>query len=146
MAVEGIDLLLVEDNPNDLELTLHALKSFKLERRIQIVRDGVEVLEYLFGQSTASDSIPLVHPRVIWMDIKLPRMDGLDVLERIKSNPHTREIPVVMLTSSSILDDIERAYRVGANSFIIKPIEYQDFSDTVKTLGKYWLSLNVVNI
>lgn len=142
--VEAVDLLLAEDNPTDLELTLHALKSIRNQHRIQVARDGVEVLEYLYGKELRLDQSPLARPRVIWLDIKLPRVDGLDVLERIKTNPFTRDIPVVMLTSSSILEDIDHAYRMGANSFIIKPIEYEAFVDTIKTLGKYWLDLNVI--
>jgi two-component system response regulator len=142
MVENSIEILLVEDNPNDVELTLHALKNNKLTNRIQVVRDGVEALEYLFGTGEYSGRDPNHTPKVILLDLKLPKVDGLEVLKRIKSDERTRMIPVVVLTSSREERDIVESYRLGVNSFIIKPVDFEQFTEAVRQLGLYWLLLN----
>ncbi|MCG2582334.1 MAG: response regulator [Marinobacter sp.] len=133
-------ILLVEDNPNDLELTMHALSASKLSNPVVVARDGAEALEQLFGKEDQAVSPEL--PQLILLDLKLPKVDGLEVLERIKGDARTRTIPVVVLTSSSEGPDIDRAYRLGVNSYIVKPVDFGQFCDTVKQLGMYWLLLN----
>jgi two-component system response regulator len=142
MVENSIEILLVEDNPNDVELTLHALKNNKLTNRIQVVRDGVEALEYLFGTGEYSGRDPNHTPKVILLDLKLPKLDGLEVLKRIKADERTRMIPVVVLTSSREERDIVESYRLGVNSFIIKPVDFEQFTEAVRQLGLYWLLLN----
>lgn len=140
MSTQPLRILLVEDNPNDLELTLHALSASKLSNPVVVARDGAEALERLFG---SEDQAPLPElPQLILLDLKLPKVDGLEVLERIKGDERTRAIPVVVLTSSSEGPDIDRAYSLGVNSYIVKPVDFGQFCETVKQLGMYWLLLN----
>ncbi len=139
MAGNIVEILLVEDNPSDLELTLHALKRHNLANRIQIVRDGAEALEFLFGPD--GNTVDYI-PRVILLDLKLPKVDGLEVLQKIKGNPKTQAIPVVVLTSSREERDLVESYRLGVNSYIVKPVDFNQFIDAVKQLGLYWLLLN----
>lgn len=140
MSTLPLRILLVEDNPNDLELTMHALGASKLSNPVTVARDGAEALELLFGsEARAALTEP---PQLILLDLKLPKVDGLDVLERIKGDARTRTIPVVILTSSNEEPDIDRAYRLGANSYIVKPVDFGQFCETVKQLGMYWLLLN----
>jgi two-component system response regulator len=136
-----IEILLVEDNPNDVDLTLHAFRKNNLSNAIQVVRDGAEALDYLFctGAYAARDPDP---PRVILLDLKLPKIDGLEVLRRIKSDPRTRMIPVVALTSSHDDRDILESYSLGVNSYIVKPVDFAQFMDAARALGFYWLLLN----
>ena len=133
-VVEGVEILLVEDSDDDAELTMRAIKNNKIANRIELVRDGVEALAYL-----ESDR-PL--PRLILLDLKLPKMNGLEVLRRIRSNPRTRIIPVVVLTSSREEPDIAGAYELGVNSYIVKPVEFEGFVKAVTDAGLYWLLLN----
>lgn len=133
-VVEGVEILLVEDSDDDAELTIRAIKNNKIANRIELVRDGVEALAYL-----ESDR-PL--PRLILLDLKLPKMNGLEVLRRIRSNPRTRIIPVVVLTSSREEPDIAGAYELGVNSYIVKPVEFEGFVKAVTDAGLYWLLLN----
>lgn len=133
-VVEGVEILLVEDSDDDAELTIRAIKSNKIANRIELVRDGVEALDYLEGER------PL--PRLVLLDLKLPRMNGLDVLRRIRSNPRTRVLPVVVLTSSREEPDIAGAYDLGVNSYIVKPVEFEDFVKAVTNAGLYWMLLN----
>lgn len=137
MSTQPLRILLVEDNPNDLELTMHALSASKLSNPVVVARDGAEALEQLFGTDDQAEP-----PQLILLDLKLPKVDGLEVLERIKGDARTRTIPVVVLTSSSEGPDIDRAYRLGVNSYIVKPVDFGQFCDTVKQLGMYWLLLN----
>jgi len=137
-----VDILMVEDNPNDEELTLHELRKYHLANRIQVVRDGQEALDYVFCTGRYSDRQITDQPSVILLDIKLPLVDGLEVLRRIKKDDRTRTIPVVMLTSSREERDLVESYRLGVNSYIVKPVDFDQFKESARTLGMYWLLLN----
>jgi len=136
------EILLVEDNPNDVELTLHIFDSIKTESNIHVVRDGAEALDYLFclGNYANRDSRDL--PRLILLDLKLPKIGGLEVLRRIREYHRTRLIPVAVLTSSKQPQDIAEAYELGANSYVVKPVCYDEFSDVIEQLCHYWLITN----
>jgi two-component system, response regulator len=137
-----VEILLVEDNPSDVELALHALKKNNLTNRIHVVRDGQEALEYIFGKE-GQPSRPIEHtPRVILLDLKLPKVDGKEVLRRLKTDERTRAIPVVVLTSSREERDIVESYRLGVNSYITKPVDFEQFTEAVRQMGLYWLLLN----
>lgn len=142
MTEQPVEILLVEDNPNDVELTLHALKKHNLANRIHVVRDGAKALDFIFGSGAYAGRRLEDRPKVILLDLKLPLVDGLEVLERIKSDPRTRAIPVVVLTSSREEPDIARSYELGVNSYIVKPVDFQQFTEAVRNLGLYWLLLN----
>ena len=135
MQAHGVEILLVEDNPNDAELTLRALKQRTLANEVVLCRDGAEALEFF-----AKGSGPV--PKVVLLDLKLPKVDGLEVLRHLKSDERTRTIPVVVLTSSREEPDIERAYDLGANSYIVKPVDFEAFARAVADVGLYWLLLN----
>ena len=137
-----IEILYVEDNPNDIELTLHAFKKNHLANNILIARDGEEALELLFGQDHPGNGGLANSPRVVLLDLKLPKVDGLEVLRTIKSDERTKTIPVVVLTSSREEKDIIESYRLGVNSYIVKPVDFEKFIDAVKTFGLYWLLVN----
>jgi len=137
-----VDILMVEDNPNDEELTLHELRKYHLANRIHVVRDGQEALDYVFCTGRYSDRQITDQPSVILLDIKLPLVDGLEVLRRIKKDDRTRTIPVVMLTSSREERDLVESYRLGVNSYIVKPVDFDQFKESARTLGMYWLLLN----
>jgi two-component system response regulator len=137
-----VEILLVEDNPRDAELTLRALKRHNLANHLVWVKDGAEALDLVFGTSADSDAPISQAPKLILLDLKLPKVDGHDVLRRLKRDPRTRAIPVVVLTSSREETDLLRAYETGTNSFIVKPVDFDDFVDTVRQLGFYWLLLN----
>jgi two-component system response regulator len=136
------DLLLVEDNPQDLELALRALAKANLANRVHIARDGAEALDYLFCEGEQLGRGMLAGPKVILLDLKLPKVDGLDVLRRIKGDARTKSIPVVVLTSSKEQSDIVESYNLGVNSYIVKPVDFGRFTEAVSTLGLYWLLLN----
>jgi two-component system, response regulator len=142
MSHNMVEILLVEDNPNDVELALHALKKNKLANRIQVVRDGAEALEFLFHTGVYEALENNSYPRVILLDLKLPKVDGLEVLRRIKSDESTQSIPVVMMTSSREERDIVESYRLGVNSYIVKPVDFDQFTEAVRQLGLYWMVLN----
>jgi len=135
MTDRSLEILLVEDNPRDEELTLHSLRRHNVTNKIHVVRDGQEALDYLFGGETST-------PRVILLDLKLPKVDGLDVLRRVKGDDRTRDIPVVVLTSSREERDLAEAYKLGVNSYVVKPVNFERFADAVRQLGLYWLLLN----
>jgi two-component system, response regulator len=137
-----VEILLVEDNPNDAELTMRALKKNNLANNIVQVSDGEEALDFIFARGAYSDRQMINGPKVILLDLKLPKVDGLEVLKAIKSDQRTRVIPVVVLTSSQEEKDIVESYRLGVNSYITKPVDFDKFVDAVKTLGLYWLLLN----
>ena len=137
-----VEILLVEDNQSDLELALHALKKHKLANRIEIARDGAEALEFIFCTGKYAHRKLENGPRVIMLDLKLPKVDGLEVLEKLKSDNRTKNIPVVVLTSSREERDIVESYRLGVNSYIVKPVDFEQFIHAVQQLGFYWLLLN----
>jgi CheY-like chemotaxis protein len=136
-----IELLLVEDNPADQELTLHVLKRHNLANRVKIARDGAEALEFLFGSESEPRTEETV-PRIILLDLKLPKVSGLEVLGRLKADPRTKHIPVVVLTSSRQDTDLARCYELGVNSYVVKPVDFGQFAEAVRQLGLYWLLLN----
>ncbi len=143
MPDNGVEILLVEDNPNDVKLTLYAFKRINLLNKVVVARDGVEALEILFpsegGAETATEA---ALPRLILLDLKLPRVDGLEVLRRVKADERTRMIPVVVLTTSREERDIVESYRLGVNSYIVKPVDFEQFIESTRSLGMYWLLLN----
>jgi two-component system response regulator len=138
----AIEILLVEDNPNDLQLTMRALKKARLGNRIQVARDGEEACDYVFGEGTFAGRDVNDAPKLVLLDLKLPKIDGIEVLRRIKGDPRTRSIPVVVLTSSKEQRDVVESYRLGVNSYIVKPVDFERFSAAVQELGLYWLLLN----
>jgi two-component system response regulator len=142
MIENSIEILLVEDNPNDVELTLHALKKNNLTNRVYVVRDGAEALEYLFSSGAYAGRDLNQTPKVILLDLKLPKVDGMEVLRRVKADASTRSIPVVVLTSSREERDIVESYQLGVNSYIAKPVDFEQFTEAVRQLGLYWLLLN----
>jgi len=144
MLDQRADILLVEDNPNDVKLTLHAFKSANLANTVHVARDGVEALDFMFCTGPHADRSVEERPKLVLLDLKLPRLDGHEVLKRIKRDPRTSDIPVVVLTSSSEERDVMRTYEVGANSYIIKPVDFEQFTESVRDIGKYWLEINHV--
>ncbi|MDB6116492.1 MAG: two-component system response regulator [Verrucomicrobiaceae bacterium] len=140
--VEPVEILLVEDNPEDLELTIRALRKAQLANHIQVTRDGAEALEFMFGEGRYAGRDINDLPKLILLDLKLPMVDGLEVLQRIKADPRTAAIPTVVLTSSKEQNDVVASYRLGVNSYIVKPVEFEGFAKAVQDLGLYWLLLN----
>lgn len=138
----GAELLLVEDNRNDMELTLRALKSVNLADKVLAVRDGKEALDYLFGVDDHGEAKIKSYPKVVLLDLKIPKISGIEVLEKIKSDVGAKSIPVVILTSSNQSGDIDRCYAMGVNSYIVKPLNLDDFMRTISEAGLYWLSFN----
>lgn len=135
-------ILLVEDNPNDVEITLHAFRKNNLVHQIEVVRDGEEALEYLFCNGRYASRAGKPQPRLILLDLKLPLVDGLEVLKVIKCDPATRRIPVVVLTSSRQERDIVESYDLGVNSYIAKSLDFDEFSEAVRVMSYYWMVLN----
>jgi two-component system response regulator len=138
---EGI-ILLVEDNPDDEALTLRALKKGKILNEVVVARDGVEALEWLFGEGAHAGRDTHVQPQVILLDLNMPRLSGLEVLERIRNDDRTRTVPVVVLTSSKQDEDMISSYTLGANSYVRKPVDFAEFTEAVARLGVYWLLIN----
>lgn len=138
----AVEILLVEDNPNDLRLTLRALTKARLGNHIQVARDGAEALEYVFGEGAFTGRDISDSPKLILLDLKLPKVDGIEVLRRIKGDPRTRCVPVVVLTSSKEQRDVVETYRLGVNSYIVKPVDFEGFVSAVENLGMYWMLLN----
>jgi len=136
------NILLVEDNPDDVALTLRALKKNNIANEVIIAKDGVEALDYLFGEGAYASRDASQIPAVILLDLKLPKVDGLEVLERLRKDERTKLAPVVILTSSKEEQDLVRSYKLGANSYIRKPVDFIQFSEAVRQLGLYWLVLN----
>ena len=142
MADTQVEILLVEDSPTDLELTLHALRGNNITNRIEVARDGAEALEFIFATGAHADRDINNGPKVILLDLKLPKVDGFEVLRQIRGDVRTRDLPVVVLTSSREAPDIAESYRLGANSYIVKPVDFEQFADAVRELGLYWVLLN----
>jgi len=136
------DILLVEDNPDDVELTLRALKKNNVTNRIAVVRDGAEALDYLFAIGRYADRSPSAPPKVVLLDLKLPLISGIEVLRRCRADAQLHRIPIVVLTSSREEPDIQACYDLGVNSYIVKPVDFQQFTDAVRQAGLYWLLLN----
>ncbi len=142
MTIDEIEILLVEDNPDDVELTLRALKKHNLTNKVHVARDGEEALAYFFADESP-EALKRNHiPKVILLDLKLPKVDGIEVLRRLKASERTKKIPVVVLTSSNQERDLKDCYDLGANSYITKPVAFDGFIKAVKEIGFYWLLLN----
>ncbi len=137
-----VEILIVEDTPQDLDLTLRALRKAKVSNRIEVARDGAEALEFIFCTGPYAGRKFENGPRVILLDLKLPKVDGLEVLQRLKGDPRTKSIPVVVLTSSKEQNDVVESYNLGVNSYIVKPVNFEQFSEAIQKLGMYWLLLN----
>ena len=137
------DLLLVEDNPLDLEFSLRALRKANLSNRIHVARDGAEALEFIFCEGPHAARRITDSPKVILLDLKLPKIDGLEVLKRIRSDARTKMIPIVMFTSSKAQTDVIKSYQLGVNSYIVKPVNFERFTEAVRDLCLYWLELNL---
>jgi two-component system response regulator len=143
MTMQGeVDILLVEDNPDDLELTLHALRREHLANNIFTVRDGEEAVEFLFCTGRFAERSFNQHPRLVLLDLKLPKLTGLEVLKLVKNDPRTKAVPVVILTASREERDLVASYNLGANSYIQKPVDFDQYSEIVKTTGLYWIDIN----
>lgn len=138
----AVDILLVEDNPQDAELTIRALKKHNLANRLHHVEDGAEALDFLFCRGAYAQREPCAQPKIVLLDLKLPKVGGLEVLRAIKEDRKTRSIPVVVVTSSNQDPDIQTAYDLGANSYVVKPVNFDDFFNAMNHLGFYWLLLN----
>jgi len=137
-----IEILLVEDNPHDVEMTLRALKRNNITNEVHVVKDGAEALDYLFADEIYANRDINQSPKLVLLDLKLPKVDGLEVLRQIKSDERTKTIPVVVLTSSREEQDMIESYKLGVNSYIVKPVDFDKFLDAVGKLGLYWLLLN----
>jgi CheY-like chemotaxis protein len=137
-----VEILLVEDNPHDVEMTLRALKKHNLANKVHVVKDGAEALDYVFSTGIYAERSIDDHPKVILLDLKLPKVNGMEVLRRIRADERTKCIPVVVLTSSQEERDIVESYKLGVNSYIVKPVDFDKFLSTVQELGLYWLLLN----
>src|SRR5262245_2815042 len=136
--LDDVEILLVEDNPNDVELTLRALQKQNLANKVYVVKDGAEALDFIFGTGTFAQRRVENRPKVILLDLKLPKVDGLEVLRRVKSDERTKHTPVVMLTSSQEERDVLETYNLGVNSYIVKPVDFSTFVHAVSELGVYW--------
>ena len=142
MAIQDETILLVEDNPDDVELTLRAFKKNNIANNVIVARDGVEALDYLFGNGAYAGRDTSDTPRIILLDLKMPRLDGLQVLERLRADERTRVTPVVILTSSKEEQDLVKGYKSGANSYVRKPVDFNQFVEAVRHIGLYWLLIN----
>jgi two-component system, response regulator len=141
-SLDDMEILLVEDNPNDVELTLRALQKQNLSNKVFVVKDGAEALDFIFASGAYSRRKVEKRPKVVLLDLKLPKVDGMEVLRRIKADSRTSRIPVVMLTSSQEERDVANSYNLGVNSYIVKPVDFNNFVHAVSELGVYWGVLN----
>jgi two-component system response regulator len=139
-----MEILLIEDNPEDVEITLRAFKKNQLANKIHVVRDGEEALECMFGTGRYAERAAYSAVRLILLDLKLPKVDGMEILKRCKSDQRTKKIPVVVLTSSREERDLIDSYDLGANSYVVKPVDFSQFTETVRQLGLYWSTLNLL--
>lgn len=138
----GTEILLIEDNPEDVEITLRAFQKQHIANKIHVVRDGEEALECLFSTGRYEKRNPCHNTRLILLDLKLPKVDGLEILQKCKTDPRTKHIPIVVLTSSREEQDLAKSYNYGVNSYVVKPVDFPQFSDAVRQLGLYWMLLN----
>lgn len=136
------EIVIIEDNPDDAELMVRALKKNNLVNSLVVLEDGEHALEYVFCKGRYADKDSMYSPKVIFLDLKLPKVDGLEVLKQLKSNEKTKKIPVIIVTSSKEDPDISKAYELGANSYVVKPVNFDNFVETVNQLGLYWLLVN----
>jgi two-component system response regulator len=141
---ENTGILLVEDHPGDAQLALRAFKKSRVAAQITVAHDGVEALDYLFARGAYAERDARDLPRVMLLDLKLPRLDGLEVMQQVRADQRTRFLPIVVMTSSVEQEDLVESYRLGANSYVRKPVDFAQFADAVKQLGIYWLDLNQV--
>jgi two-component system, response regulator len=139
-----VEILLVEDNPADAEMTLRALRRYNLANKVHWVKDGEQALEFMFRTGAYADRDPVEVPKLVMLDIKMPKVDGIEVLRRIKANEETRPVPVVVMTSSNEERDVVESYRLGVNSYIVKPVQFESFLETVAKIGLYWVITNRV--
>jgi two-component system response regulator len=137
----AVEILLVEDSPDDVKLTLHAFNKYNLSRRVAVVRDGAEALEFIFATGRYADR-PTPPPKLVLLDLKLPLVDGFEVLRRVKQDPDRKSLPVVVMTSSTEERDVAESYALGVNSYVVKPVDFEQFTEAVRQVGSYWLSLN----
>ncbi len=144
MNAQPMQIVLIEDNPADAELTVRALKKYHVANEILLLKDGEEASDYFFAKGQYSGRPPVPLPKLILLDLKLPKVDGLELLRRLKAGPRTRRIPVVILTSSRQEQDLVESYELGVNSYLVKPVDFSQFAETARTLGLYWLLLNQV--
>ncbi len=142
MTTDGVEIILVEDDPNDAELIIRALKKHHLANKITHLKDGAEALDFIFAQGAYANRKHSASPKVILLDLKLPKVNGIEVLQKLKSDKRSKAIPVVILTSSREERDLKEAYALGVNSYVTKPINFEEFAGTVAELGMYWLMLN----
>ena len=143
MNPNSVDILLVEDNINDAELTVRELKKHNMANNLYHVKDGEEALDFIFAMGKFAGTRDVLHPpRVVLLDIQMPKVNGIEVLKKIKTDPGTRSIPVVILTSSKESPDIQKCYDMGANSYIVKPVNFEGFAEAIRNLGFYWVLLN----
>ena len=141
-AVEPVDLLLIEDQPSDAELALRALRDLNLGKHVRLVEDGAEALDFVFGRDAYADRSVEDAPRLILLDLKLPKVSGHEVLRTLKSDERTKHIPIIVLSSSGEDSDVERCYELGVNSYVVKPVDFGHFTETVQRIGTYWLKTN----
>ena len=141
---EQVEILLVEDNPADAEMTLRALRRNNLANKVHWVKDGEQALEFMFRTGAYTSRDPAARPKLIMLDIKMPKVDGIEVLRRLKANEDTRTVPVVVMTSSNEERDVFESYRLGVNSYIVKPVQFESFLETVAKIGLYWVITNRV--
>ena len=146
ISPNAVEILLIEDNPHDAEMALRALKKHGLTNKVQLLQDGAEALDFIFATGAFANRNINARPKVIFLDLKLPKVDGLEVLRRVKEDARTRSIPVVVMTSSQEEQDIVESYRLGVNSYIVKPVDFDKFVQSVADLGLYWLLLNKVPV
>lgn len=142
LETDAVDILLVEDNPYDIELALRAFKKNRRTHHVFVVNDGAEALAFIFSEGPFVSRTPESFPKVIFLDLKLSKVDGLEVLRRIKSDERAKTIPVVVLTSSREERDVKACYALGVNSYVVKPVDYDDFVETLSKLSQYWLGVN----
>jgi two-component system response regulator len=140
--LDVVEVLLVEDNPQDAELTMRTLKKRNLANHLVLVEDGAAALDFMFGQGKYSERNPAHLPKAVLLDLKLPKLNGLEVLRALKADPRTRSVPVVIITSSAQDPDVETAYKLGANSYVVKPVSFDAFTEAMSTIGYYWLLVN----